>query len=317
MEEGRLAEIVGRHGYTLREVVGRGSYGCVHRVESHRYKDVDFVVKYMKMASDARVSRNEVDNLMRLSHPNIIRMYEYFMDEDYLFIILEYCPRGSLQDIIDKEGPLEGRMLWICALQLVEALMYCHDRGIAHRDIKPANVLIDSYGRIKLADFGISWKFDEDNHDDKSFIGSRAYMAPEILRKEKRDAFLTDNWSLGVTFFTMANGDLPFPIKQVASFMEAVMKGEMTFKATVDPEFEKIVRSLVRVEPTERAPLVRVHMELTQDDRPGAAEKGKGRPRRMSLSFARPAVPIVRPVATKKNNPLALLGVGRVGSSHF
>lgn len=316
MEQERLLQIAQRHGYTLHEVVGRGSFGCVHRVESHRYKDVDFVLKYMKLASDARLSCNEVDNLMQLSHPNIIRMYEYFIDEDYLFIILEYCPRGSLQDYIDKNGPIQGRVLWISAGQLIDALMYCHQRGVAHRDIKPANVLMDAYGRIKLADFGISWKFNADNHDDKSFTGSRAYMAPEVLRKEKRDAFLADIWSLGVTFFTMSNGALPFPIKQVSSFMTAVERAYMTFKDDVDPEFERIVRSLVKVVPIERATLMRVKQELLEREQ-RQRDGRQGSSRRLSSGGAKPALPpLIRPIVMKRANPLALLGA-KSGSCRY
>ncbi|OHT09198.1 hypothetical protein TRFO_22034 [Tritrichomonas foetus] len=98
----------------------------------------------------------EVSALSKLSHPNIVSAFEGFVCGDRLVLILEYCPGGSIQDMLHNGDILKGDRLHAFTYQIVSALRHCHEKGIAHRDIKPANIFIDRYGRPKLADFGLA-----------------------------------------------------------------------------------------------------------------------------------------------------------------
>ena len=132
-------------------------------------------------------------------------MYEFFFDNTLssLYIFLEYCNWGSLQDLVDRKGPIKPPLLDLYYFQILNALSYCHEKNIAHRDIKPSNILLDSYGRIKLADFGLSRKL-EKGEIIHSYGGSRQYMPPEVICRNQVDPFLANIWSLGITFYVMA-----------------------------------------------------------------------------------------------------------------
>ncbi|OHS99423.1 hypothetical protein TRFO_34096 [Tritrichomonas foetus] len=147
------------HDYIHIRPIGKGGFSTVHLVLSTRYQE-QFVCKVSE-GTKSTASEKEIKTLLNLAHPHIINMYEYFYDQSnsYLFIILEYCPGGSLDDVIKANGPLQPKQLYEYCRQTISALSYCHNRGIAHRDIKPANILLDKNGRIQLADFGLSTKY--------------------------------------------------------------------------------------------------------------------------------------------------------------
>ncbi|OHT09791.1 hypothetical protein TRFO_21137 [Tritrichomonas foetus] len=147
------------HGYAYVRQLNHGGYSSVHIIHSSRYQ-CEFAVKVSNRFKDGvEVIDQEVSNLIKMDHPNIIQMYEYFFDPDFLYVILEYCPGGSLADYIKTNGKLKDEVLFQVCFQILQALKYCHSQGIAHRDLKPANVLIDKNNRCKLADFGISKAF--------------------------------------------------------------------------------------------------------------------------------------------------------------
>ncbi|KAH0795704.1 CAMK family protein kinase [Histomonas meleagridis] len=183
-------------------------------------------------------------------------MYKFFFDSSgcTLSIILEYCAGGSLKDVVLKEGPIKPpKLYWLC-YQILDALSYCHEKNIAHRDIKPANILIDSYGRPKLADFGLS-KIIEKGESTTSCTGSRPYMAPEIINRQNADPFLADIWSLGVTFYAIALGHLPWCCHSGIELDVAINIGMLPFPSNIDPAFRELIRSMVVVDPTKRMSL--------------------------------------------------------------
>jgi serine/threonine protein kinase len=100
--------------------------------------------------------KEEFEVLKKLVHPNIINLYSLLSIDQKDFLVLEYCSEGSLQQLIEKNGPIRPPKLYLYCSQLLSAVSYLHQNKIAHLDIKPSNILLDTYGRLKLADFGIS-----------------------------------------------------------------------------------------------------------------------------------------------------------------
>lgn len=194
------------HGYSVVKQIGKGGFGTVYTVISEKYQ-ATFVAKLISRTS-ITTPEAEIDNLLLLTHPNIIRVYEYFSSGDFIFLILEYCSGGSVMDILTTKGRLAHNVIVEYAWSVLQALRECHAKRIAHLDLKPANVLIDGYGRAKLADFGLS-KIVEGNKV-RDFSGSREFQAPEQLDKLPFDPFAADIWSLGVTFYWMATAKSPF-----------------------------------------------------------------------------------------------------------
>lgn len=215
-----------KRGYENMQPIGDGGSATVFKVQSRQYQE-DFVVKLIDLGIDDNSIKEipsafqaEIDSLIKLDHPHVIKIFDHFTSDTMLYIILEYCPGGSLKDMIDKEGYIRPPVVFDLCRQILEALHFCHMNGVAHRDVKPSNILIDKYGRAKLADFGLAQLYQtsiySSDYSDKAcpistiFGGSIPYLAPEILSQKPYDPRKADVWSLGVTFYEMASGKLPF-----------------------------------------------------------------------------------------------------------
>ncbi|KAH0785817.1 CAMK family protein kinase [Histomonas meleagridis] len=254
-----IQQLLPEHRYHFVKAIGMGGYGSVFLVKSDKYNQY-FCIKRIKQIDPKNDNtENEASTLIMLCHPNIISMYEYFFDQTKtnLYIVLEYCSGGSLKDLIEREGPIRPPKLYSYCYQILNALLHCHEQNIAHRDIKPANILIDKYNRPKLADFGLSRRL-EKGENLQSFAGSRPFMAPEIISRENADPFLADIWSLGVTFFTLAFGRLPWGVSNGAELDAAIKLGIITFPTFADQEFCNLISSMVVVKPSKRKPIAQL-----------------------------------------------------------
>ena len=250
-------------GYTVKGTIGSGSFGNVYLVYSEKWTE-DFVCKIFRLPEDPTAEVSEIQVLMRLYHPNIISMYDFFVHNGFGFLILEYCPGGSLQQMIDSLGGVPTTKLVEYALQVTSALLACHQQRIAHRDIKPANILIDKYGRIKLADFGLAQDIVGDEKS-RMIVGSRAYMPPEMFQRKPSNPFLSDIWALGVTFFVMANGTLPWDVFTEQDLEGGITSGMLPNVQYASRAFMKMVRSMLQQNPEKRLPLERVEEILMKE----------------------------------------------------
>ena len=246
-----IKRTLNEHRFRYERPIGNGGFASVHLVVNERYNQ-PFVVKVTKLKNGmTEEDHAEISNLINLTHPNIISMFEYFSDDVYLYIILEYCSGGSLQDVIKRDGYIKPPLLYHYYYQICAALKHCHMRSIAHRDLKPANVLIDNYGRLKIADFGLSCR--NEGEIIHSFVGSRSYMAPEVITRVGYDPFLADIWSLGVTFYQMAAGCLPWNAESHKELLLSISIGMVSFnKTTIPPEVVPILKNMICVNTKKR-----------------------------------------------------------------
>ena len=158
--------------------------------------------------------RREGRTAARLSHPNIVQVYDAGEDEldgrQASYIVMEYVPRGDLKALLDQKGPLSEKELARIGADVASGLAHAHEKGIIHRDIKPQNILLDSYGNSKLADFGIARALDA-THATRtgSYLGTASYSSPEQLRGGEVTS-KSDVYSLGVTLYEAAVGEPPF-----------------------------------------------------------------------------------------------------------
>ncbi|XP_056137107.1 mitogen-activated protein kinase kinase kinase kinase 3 isoform X2 [Lampris incognitus] len=139
-------------------------------------------------------------------HPNIIAYFNSYLRRDKLWICMEYCRGGSLQDIYHVTGPLTESQIAYMSRETLQGLYYLHNRGKMHRDIKGANILLTSSGYVKLADFGVSAQISMTIAKRKSFIGTPYWMAPEVAAVERKGGynFLCDIWAVGITAIELA-----------------------------------------------------------------------------------------------------------------
>ncbi|KAH0795454.1 CAMK family protein kinase [Histomonas meleagridis] len=251
-----IRELLPEHHYHYVRPINSGGFGSVFLVRSEKYNQ-EFCIKRIHQPNlSFNETKNEATTLIELCHPNIISMYEFFFDESHtsLYIVLEHCNGGSLKDIIEKEGPIKPPKLYSFCYQIMNALLYCHERNIAHRDIKPANILLDNYGRPKLADFGLSKKI-EKGKTLQSYVGSLPFMAPEIICRDNIDPFLADIWALGITFFVIAFGRLPWRVQNNEELEAAIRTGILSFPSCADTEFCRLIRAMTAVNPMKRESL--------------------------------------------------------------
>jgi serine/threonine protein kinase len=242
--------------YVIQEQIGKGGFSIVYKVSCARFGS-EFAAKVLQRDPDQSMrSRNSYENelqiLMNLNHPNIVLLYDAFHHNGCPILILEYCPRGTLEDEVKATA---GHGLPIprfnsIAEQLLNALSFCHARGIAHRDIKPSNILIDQYGRPKLTDFGIA----EMGHHawDQPAEASLAFAAPELLDGAPSDRTKADIWALGVTFAFCLDAAHPFP-KDPVQRRKAITVGSFLIRRAIPVQLSHLLKKMICPEPDVRA----------------------------------------------------------------
>lgn len=192
-------------------VLGKGSYGTVYMGILPSGKLV--AVKYISLVSIREEVLNsvkgEVQMLMELSHPNIIRYYGAHHMDGTLMIFMEFAVGGSLASLVRKFSSFSEPVLQLYTVQILSGLLYLHQKGVIHRDIKGENILVDVDGISKLADFGSSKSLVSSNHSSVgTLVGSPFWMAPEVIRNEAY-GIKADIWSVGCTVVEMLNGGEP------------------------------------------------------------------------------------------------------------
>lgn len=200
--------------YEIIKTLGHGGMADVYlALDTILNREVAIKVLKSDMSSDP-VSlerfRREANASTKLSHPNIVDIYDVGEDGDQHYIVMEYVKGFTLKQLIQRRGAIPPReAVWMCK-QLAGALMEAHKNNLIHRDIKSQNVLIKNDGTIKLADFGIAILNNSMQLTSKnSVLGSVHYLAPE-LAKGSQASMQSDIYSLGIVFYELLTGDVPF-----------------------------------------------------------------------------------------------------------
>lgn len=200
------------------ELIGQGGMGFVYKAKQrHLDRDVALKILHSELQQDpafAKRFEREAQALAKLNHPNIVSVFDSGHTEagDYYFV-MEYVDGVSLREVL-KGGHLDSEKALVVVPQVCDALQYAHEQGIVHRDIKPENILIDSRGRVKIADFGLAKLLDPSSQNENlSHVGQRMgtahYMAPEQAQDATDVDHRADIYSLGVVFYEMLTGELP------------------------------------------------------------------------------------------------------------
>ncbi|KAM9329645.1 calcium/calmodulin-dependent protein kinase type IV [Gastrophryne carolinensis] len=198
------------HYYELESELGRGATSVVYRCRQ-KGTQKPFAVKMLKKTVDKKIVRTEIGVLLRLSHPNIIKLKEIFETPTEISLVLELVTGGELFDRIVEKGYYSERDAADAVKQILEAVAYLHENGIVHRDLKPENLLYATPAPdapLKIADFGLS-KIVDDQVTMKTVCGTPGYCAPEILRGCAYGPEV-DMWSVGIITYILLCGFEPF-----------------------------------------------------------------------------------------------------------
>jgi Tol biopolymer transport system component/serine/threonine protein kinase len=211
-----MTDLIGQHlgQYEIVGLLGRGGMAAVYRAHQPSMGR-DVAIKVIKPElSEApdfieRFAR-EARTVASLSHPHILKVFDYGQHGNLVYLVMELLAGGSLAQLI-TQGPIPPQTIRRMLDQMASALDYAHERAIVHRDLKPQNVLLDERGNVFLTDFGIAKLLNEVSSltQTGAAMGTPPYMAPEQWRGQAVEA-RTDNYSLGVMLFEMLTGNLPF-----------------------------------------------------------------------------------------------------------
>jgi serine/threonine protein kinase len=213
--------------YKIDALLGSGGMSAVYKatdpnlrrvvaiklIHPHLSDDPDFIYRFKKEAASVAAFR----------HPNIVQVYDFNVDGEVYYMVLEFIPGETLQDRMKHLKKTNTQMSVVQAVKIIlnvcDALAYAHKQGAVHRDIKPANIMLDVQGQAILMDFGIVKIIGDTSHTATgAVVGTARYMSPEVIRSEMPDE-RSDLYSLGVTFFEMLSGDPPFVADSAMSLL--------------------------------------------------------------------------------------------------
>ncbi|CEM02372.1 unnamed protein product [Vitrella brassicaformis CCMP3155] len=216
--------------YRMTEKVGQGTWGSVHEVVNKATGMVRAAKKIPKCyVEDIDRFRQEIDIMKSLDHPNIVRLYETFEDPTDIYLVMEMCQGGELFDRLLDEGTFTEEDAARLLRQILSAIQYCHNCGVAHRDLKPENFLFLKKTKdspIKLIDFGLATRFTT-GEPMRTRAGTPYYVSPQVL--EGRYGPECDVWSAGVMMYILLCGYPPFNGPSDAEIMQKVKIGKFQF----------------------------------------------------------------------------------------
>lgn len=281
-------------GYPLIGLLGVGGMAEVYRARDVRLKrEVAVKVLPSALAKDASYVarfRAEAQRTAAFTHPNVVPVYDYGEEGGLLYLVMPVL-ESSVRDRLDREGALAPMDAARLAYQVAAALDAAHRRGLVHRDVKPENILLGPDGRAMLTDFGIARELDvlQRNSGNQTLsvtglpVGTPEYMAPEQLRGQPLDQRI-DIYSLGIVFFEMLTGTVPFDAETPYAVAARVLKEDVPPPSSLNPRvwpaLDVVVLNAVAKDPGDRYANMR---SFATDIRTAASRTARSQPRWIAL----------------------------------
>ncbi|PWA91754.1 NAF domain-containing protein [Artemisia annua] len=247
---------VGR--YELGRTLGEGTFAKVkfaRNVETGenvaiKILDKEKVLKH-KMINQIK---REISTMKLIRHPNVIRMHEVMASKTKIYIVLEFVTGGELFDKIATRGRLKEDEARKYFQQLINAVDYCHSRGVCHRDLKPENLLLDASGCLKVSDFGLSALPQQVREDGllHTTCGTPNYVAPEVINNKGYDGAKADLWSCGVILFVLMAGYLPFEESNLMALYKKIFKADFSCPPWFSASAKKLIKRILDPNPETR-----------------------------------------------------------------
>ena len=232
--------------YEILEELGRGAMGIVYKGRDPKLNRVT-AIKTIRFTDDfdeeqaAKIREQfyrEAEVVAKLSHPNIVTIYDVGEDLDLSYLAMEFLEGESLESFARSDNLMPIRKSIDVAAQVCDALAYAHGHGIVHRDIKPANIMILKNGLVKVTDFGIARATASSKTRTGVIKGTPYYMSPEQISGMKVDG-RSDIFSLGIVFYQLLTGELPFGGENLAAIMYQITTVEPEPPTTHNPKIYK------------------------------------------------------------------------------
>ncbi|OGC78467.1 MAG: hypothetical protein A2Z27_03805 [candidate division Zixibacteria bacterium RBG_16_50_21] len=249
--------------YQVLEPIGRGAMGTVYKGLDPA---IDRLVALKTIRLDFAASPEEVEEMKtrllrearaagKLSHPNIVTIYDAGQEEGYQYVAMEFLEGTTLEKYIHKKTDTNFKIIAQILIQVCDALDYAHSHGIVHRDIKPANIMVQDNFQIKVMDFGIA-RFGQANITQSGIaMGTPNYMPPEVL-KGKTANKRSDIFSLGIMTYELLTGRRPFRGPTISALIYSILNDSPTSPSQVNNRvpsiFDRITEKCLRKDPEQR-----------------------------------------------------------------
>lgn len=251
--------------YEILSELGRGATAVVYLGEDV-FNDRKVAIKVQVKDESAgpeearrfeKLFLNEAALVGKLSHPNIVAVYDAVVEGEQQYIVMEYVAGGCLKKFCTETNLLPVRQAVLLIFKICRALDYAFQNGVIHRDIKAANILLSDRDDIKISDFGTAQISQATHTQIDGFVGSPAYMAPEQINEEP-PSVQTDIYSLGVTMYELLAGRLPYQASNSVSMINKILNEEPIPIESIRPDLPEELVNIVKLamarDPAKRYP---------------------------------------------------------------
>lgn len=244
--------------YTIGNTLGIGAYGTVkygvHRLTGQKVAIKVYDKAKICSANQQKCIETEIKILMQLEHQNIVKLYNRIDTPKFLYIVLEFISGYSLSASLKRKPSNRLEEYEACRYfqEILQALEYCHSKGITHRDIKLENILLDvTQKKIKLIDFGFATCF-SNQKKVKIFCGTPSYMAPEIVTHKEYCGPPVDVWAAGVLLYVLLTGTFPFKGSTDNELYKNILKGRIAYPEYLSIAAKQLINKMLKVDPQNR-----------------------------------------------------------------
>ncbi|XP_059297751.1 CBL-interacting protein kinase 2-like [Lycium ferocissimum] len=249
--------------YELGRLLGQGTFAKVFYARNIKTGQ-GVAIKVIDKEKVLRVGlmnqiKREISVMRLVRHPNIVHLYEVMATKTKIYFVMEYAKGGELFNKVAR-GKLKEDIARKYFQQLINAVDFCHSRGVYHRDLKPENLLLDENENLKISDFGLS-ALVESKHQDgllHTTCGTPAYVAPEVINRKGYDGAKADIWSCGVVLFVLLAGYLPFEHENLMEMYRKIGKAEFKCPSWFPPEARRLLWRMLDPNPSTRISLAKI-----------------------------------------------------------
>lgn len=241
--------------YQIIRSLGSGAAGTVHLARD-KVTNQQLAIKEINIESKDSLNHtlNEIENMKKLQHPNIVRYHNSYQEGNKLYIVMEYIDGGDLASYIADRNTrfLTEDVILRIFIQIVLGLRYIHEHKIVHRDLKPQNIFITRVGVVKIGDFGVSRSLDRSSELMKTLVGTPYYLSPEIWNHEPYNS-KTDIWSLGCILYELCALKKPYKASNINQLIVAIFNGNyepLTKRYTEN--LRELVSDMLQQDPSKR-----------------------------------------------------------------
>ena len=249
------------HDFEIVEEIGSGSFGKVFKIKKNNSEEI-YALKTLNQSTlrqrkQLKYAIAECKILKSIRHPFIIPLFWAFQSDTHLFMILEFCPLGDFSKLLSYIHHLNIPQAKFYISEIILAIEHLHSLDVIYRDLKPQNILLDAFGHIRLADFGLAKQNATQENPAMSFCGSPAYLPPEILTQSGlwKPA---DVYSIGANLFELLTGEPPFFSENINVLYQRITNETLKFPQNFNEEAMDLILKTMKRNPEERIKIAEI-----------------------------------------------------------